>query len=131
MVILRGLESTVSDARAKADVAVSGKTKIGHLTKALLTIRDYKGKASSPNLLAGLERDVADLLHQVQLDIFLDAARKAEFKGQRKKALDQYYEALYFLKNDDIEDSLQAKHISAIETKIAELGGSQSTSGGD
>ena len=51
----------------------------------------------------------------------IEDAKKAEFKNQRKKALDKYYEALYFLKNDEIDDSLQQDHISMIESKIKEL----------
>ena len=64
------------------------------------------------------------LNHQTQLNAYLDEAKKAEFKGQRKKALDRYYDALYFLKHDEIEDALQQEHLSAIEAKINELGGS-------
>lgn len=51
----------------------------------------------------------------------LEAARKAEFKGQKKKALDQCQDALYFLYNDEIDDSLQAEKIVEIEAKISEL----------
>jgi hypothetical protein len=35
--------------------------------------------------------------------------------------LDQFREALYFLKHDEINDQLQAAHIGEIEKKIAEL----------
>jgi len=121
--ILAGLEREASEAQAKAQVATSIRAKLTFLSKVLLRIREWKLKASRPDLLDALEKTVAAVVHQAQLDGHLEEARKAEFKGQRKKALDHYYEALYFLKHDDIEDSLQGEHISRIEAKIAELGG--------
>lgn len=122
-VISEGLESEVEKAKAKADLASGTKSKIGHLSKALLKIQEYEGQIGTPKLLDDLRKSVALLIHQTQLNGFLDEARKAEFKGQRKKALDQFQEALYFLKTDDIDDSLQGAHIAEIEAKIAELGG--------
>ncbi len=68
-----------------------------------------------------LEARVRRFSHQTQLNAYLEAARKAEFKGQKKKALDQYLEALYFLRSDEIDDSLQAEKISELEAKISEL----------
>ena len=55
---------------------------------------------------------------------YVETAEKAEFKGNTKQALDQYLEALYFLKTDDVDDQLQAAEIARISRKIAELGGS-------
>ena len=54
----------------------------------------------------------------------LEAARKAEFKGDKKKALDRYYDAVYFLRRDDVKDSLEEDIIGEIELKVKELGGS-------
>jgi len=119
--ILQGLEAEVETAQAKAEVASTVKSKINQLSKALLKVQEYKTKTSDPAPLDMLEEKLQALIHQTQLDGYLQKARKAEFKGQRNKALDQYYEALYLLKHDDINDSLQADHIAAIEGKIAEL----------
>jgi len=52
------------------------------------------------------------------LNKYLEEAGKAEFKGNLKKALDQYQEALYFLKNDDVDDILQSKEIASIESLV-------------
>ena len=68
-----------------------------------------------------LEARVRRFSHETQLNAYLEAARKAEFKGQKKKALEQYKEALYFLKTDEIDDLSQAEEISKIEAKISEL----------
>jgi hypothetical protein len=119
--ILQGLEAEVETAQARAKVATTTTSKINQLSEALLKVQRYKTETSNANALSELEAKLHGLIHQTQLDAYLDKAGKAEFKGRRKQALDQYYEALYFLKHDEIDDSLQADHISAIEAKIAEL----------
>lgn len=123
-IIVDGLTTEFENARSKAEVAPSVTSKVNLLSKALLKVREYKLKANNPSILDSLEQQISQLIQNIQLAGYLDAARKAEFKGQKKKALDQYYEALYFLKHDDINDSFQQEHISLIESKIAELGGS-------
>jgi len=121
-IIVKYLKSALETAKEKMPLASSVKTKINQLTKILLKVRDYKSKVTDAALLKPTEQEIVDLIHRIQLDGYLDAAKKAEFKGQRKKALDQYYEALYFLKHDEIDDALQAEHISQIEKKIVDLG---------
>ena len=61
--------------------------------------------------------------HKVELDDYVEKARKAEFKGKSKKAIDQYQEALYFLRTDQFDDEEQADIISSLEVKIEKLGG--------
>ncbi len=113
-------------ARARAELSTSSQAKVNHLSKTLLKVRDYKHRAKHPTLLNTLERNLESEIHSTQLGAFLDEARKAEFKGQRKKALDKYFEALYFLRHDAIDDSLQEDSIGPIQAKIAELGGATS-----
>lgn len=117
-----GAETTI--ASSKAAVAVSTSTKVNTLSKVLLRIREYKARTSNPSSLNHLERQVQTEIQRYQLDGYLDSANKAEFKGQKKKALDQYYEALYLLRHDEVDDSLQKERITFIENKISELGGS-------
>lgn len=120
-VILDGLRSELENAQTKAEVTARPKSKINIFSKVLLKIREYKPQAKNPELLNELEGQVAGIIHQIQLNDYLEQAKKAEFKKQPKKALEQYYEALYFLKNDEIKDSFQSKHISLIEAKISGL----------
>jgi hypothetical protein len=54
---------------------------------------------------------------------YMEKAEKAEFKGQQKKALEQYYEALYYLKHNEVDDVLKAEHIAGLEQKIRSLDG--------
>jgi hypothetical protein len=122
-IIVAALATEFENVRSKVEIASSVNSKVTLLSKVLLKIREYKPKANNPTVLDSLEQQASQLIQEIQLAGYLDEAKKAEFKGQKKKALDQYYEALYFLKNDQIDDSLQQEHIRFIETKIAELGG--------
>jgi hypothetical protein len=56
--ILKGLETEIENAWAKASVATTITTKINHLSKALLTIREYRTKIDNQELLDGLERKI-------------------------------------------------------------------------
>lgn len=126
-IILESLKADVASGASKAAVASTTQTKVNALSKVLLKIREYKSKADKPESLSTferLERQVSNSIQKIQLEGYLNAAKKAEFKGQKKKALDQYYEALYFLKHDEIDDSIQKNQINFIESKITELGGS-------
>ncbi len=125
--IVEAMQEEVVNARRKADVASRAKGKVTALTKTLLAVREYKTRTSRPDVLNAIERDLEVQVHGVQLDGYLDEARKAEFKGNEKKALDQYYEALYFLKHDSVSDERQQEQISSIEAKIAELGSTPPT----
>lgn len=121
--ILTFLSEELEKLSSKISFSGSPKIKVNYLLKMLLRIRDYKGKTDSPKSLDNLDQSVALQINTIKLEAFLDDAKKAEFKGQGKKALDEYYEALYFLKHDEIDDSLQNTNISFLEGKILKLGG--------
>lgn len=120
-ILISGLQGELENATMKAQVATTPKTKINHYTKVLLKVMEYKNKLQNPQQVEKIEAILKHNIHQIQLDSYLDDAKKAEFKNQRKKALDKYYEALYFLKHDEIDDSVQQDHISMIEQKIKDL----------
>jgi hypothetical protein len=120
-IIVIGLKEEVKKALAKADLAVTITSKINNANKALLQIQEYKPELINPDLINDLENKVKKYVQEIQLQSYLENAKKAEFKGNVKKAIDQYQEALYFLKNDDIDDSLQKEQISTIENKIFKL----------
>jgi hypothetical protein len=122
-ILITTLKAEVETALAKSRLATSTKTKLSVLAKVLLRIREYIKQCTTPDELSFLEAKILNVMHQIQLNAYLEAAEKAELKGQKKKALDQYYEALYFLKHDEVDDSMQRDQISAIEAKIAEIGG--------
>ncbi|MBA7619399.1 hypothetical protein ES703_26738 [subsurface metagenome] len=106
----------------KAKLATTIKTKINSANKALLKISDAKKKLDyGIKTLKQMEIEVKYFIHKIKLDDFIEKAQKFEFKGNKKKALDQYQEALYFLKTDEINDSFQKGEIEEIEKKINEL----------
>lgn len=109
-------------ALAKVGVATTSKSKITALSKGLLKLRELAQHSSSN--VRPLAENLQEQIAKVTMSDYLEKARKAEFKGQNKKALEQYYEALYFLKHDDVDDRLQAEHIALLEQKILGLGGS-------
>lgn len=117
------LEKEVEAALQKVAVLRGTTAKVNALSNVLLRVQAYIGKVRSPQLLAALEKTLKDHIQATHLGAFLEAARKAEFKGETKKALDAYYDALYFLKHDDIDDARQAEHIQMIEQKILAFGG--------
>jgi len=122
-IIHRGAEDTVKAALAEAAVAVSQRTAISTAEKALMRLQEIRGKTSDPAKMDALEGRLAGFIHDKQLEGHLDAAQKAEFKGQPKKAIDAYQEALYLLRTDRIDDVKQAQQISEIEEKLKKLGG--------
>lgn len=123
VLIGRHLEEEFQDALSKAALTPSYKTKVSLFSKLLLRARDYRAWTSDPRSLDSLERRVADKVHVIQLEGYLEQAKRLEFKGNKKKALDAYYDALYFLRHDDIDDATQTEHIKHLEQKILELGG--------
>lgn len=120
--VAKHAELAHDDAISKAEVGGSGKAKIACLTKGLLKLKDLS--QYEPTNLARLTRSLQEQIAKVTMADYLGKARKAEFKGQTKKALEQYYEALYFLKHDDVDDRIQADHIKLLEDQIMKLGGS-------
>jgi len=117
--ITENLSDEYSNLISKIEIANSFNTKINEINKFLLKIQNYKG---IPNLeINKIEKQIINKKHELQLNNYLEAAKKAEFKNETKKAISQYQEALYFLKNDDIDDKLQKENIKKIEEKIKEL----------
>ena len=120
-IVLEGVTAEVEKALARAEIAATPHTSINEANKALLKIREGKKELNDKAKLDQLEARIRHFSHEKQLNEYLEADRKAEFKGKKKKALDQYQEALYFLRGDNIDDSLQAEKIGEIEAKISDL----------
>lgn len=119
--IIENLDVEIDKAVTKSELASSPKTAVNAINACLLKIREARSLLNNPDKVADRQERLKKLAHKIQLSGHLDAARKAEFKGQTKKAIDQYQEALYFLKNDDIDDSKQKKEIQEIEENLARL----------
>lgn len=122
------VEETLSREASKTQSLVSTgtthKQRVAALNKLLFQVRQCRAMAPGSAVVAKIESDVLQGLHYYQLASLIEPAQRAEFKGQRKKAVDLYYEALYFLRHDDEDDSVQPGQIAEIEAKIRQLGGS-------
>ena len=115
------LEIDTAKALDKSKVATTQNIKLREANKGLLKIGEWKQELNDESRLNELEMKLKMYIHEAQLNLYIDTAKKAEFKGQIKKAIDQYQEALFFIKNDSIDDALQDKEIKDIEKKIEEL----------
>lgn len=120
-IILESLKSDIEKAENKIRITDKPQSKINEINKTLLKIQDYKKEIKDKTKINKIEKEFNKTKHEAQLATYLEVAKKAEFKGQNKKALDQYQEALYFLENDKIDDKLQKDNIGKIEEKISEL----------
>ena len=120
-VIRSAIEKTYEDARAKAQTAATPRSQITAAKKGLLNLRQVYEEVGNHPLIPKVANRLKEYAHGLELNTYITAAQKAEFKKNYKKALDQYQEALFFLKTDDIDDSLQADIIGKLERKIREL----------
>lgn len=120
-ILSSGIEKLVSDALARAVVSVSLNAKIREASKGLLRLESLRNLVGSRSALDGFEAKLKAFIHSAQLSGYLDAARKAEFKGQRKKALDQYREALYFLSHEGVSEKLKGENITEVQKRISDL----------
>lgn len=119
--IVETLRANFEKAKLKAEVAATPKAKVGLFAKVLLSIREHIGSLPDPKPLQELEREVTTHQQWVELDGMLQLGREQECTGQPKKALATYRKALYFLQNDQIEDSLQSEHLAWVQERIAAL----------
>lgn len=101
--------------------SLTTRSKLTKLTKVLTEARKYQRDMFKPELITPLIDKTDEIIHKVQLNAIITDAEKAEFKGSKKKAMDKYMDALYFLRTDKIDDSLQQNEINKLESKIDEL----------
>ncbi len=111
------LKDSISKAKlAKTDSSITSAINMG-ITK-LEKLSDIVGDEDSVfQAMDTLNEQSKKILYSS----FIEKAKKFEFKEQYSKALDQYYEALYVLKTDDVNDAKQVAEIEELEQKIQEL----------
>ncbi len=122
-IVIEHIETEVEKARKKNETAATVKTKKGNIIKVIQKIEDYREKMDKSEKLNGIINKLKTEAHDIEVAGYLEEADKAAFKGKKPKALDNYYEALYLLRTDDIDDEKQEKQIKEIEKKIVALGG--------
>lgn len=120
-VMKEAISATYEDARAKAQFSSTPRTKINACNKGILKFKELTKSFGKHPLIERAARQLKKHAHTLEFKSFVDAAQKAEFKGNFKKALDRYQEALYFLKTDEIDDSEQKETIVKLQAKIEEV----------
>jgi len=117
-IIINTIKDDAKNIKIKVETQITINQKISILIKFLSKLNEYKILLKNQEIITEFERQTKRYIHKIKLTGYLEEAKKFEFKNLNKKALDQYYEALYFVKNDDIDDSLQVESIEFIENKI-------------
>ena len=120
-IIVEEASGITEKAFEKSGLAVTPKSKERALADAILKVREVSRSLEERSRVDALEKRIRSAIHRVTLDGYLNAARKAEFKGNTKKVIDQYQEALFFHLNDDIDDEQQQSEIGVLEAKLEEL----------
>ncbi len=118
-----GMSEIAEKALAKSGGGKTLNARLNPVNKAIIALREYSPRSDSSDLIDELVSKLQAVAHAAQFDDYMEKGRKAEFKSQTKKALDAYYDALYFLRHDDIDDAEQGDQIGSLEAKIRDLGG--------
>lgn len=121
-IVVTTLNNELSELLVTLDPQPSTTVRTNRLLKLLARVRSFLPQMKSRSDLEQLEQRVLDRIHSAQLQGYLEAAKKAEFKGKTKKAIDHYFDALYFLMNDDIDDTHQHEVLTEIRGKLHALG---------
>jgi len=105
----------------QADVAATPTSEYNALSKGFLKVQEILDANN------GEDHDFEQLLrlkllmHKAKIEGYINEAKKAEFKENTKKAIDQYQEALFYIENDDVDDSLQSDLINQVKERLAAL----------
>lgn len=116
------LEEKERAARERIETLSTTNAKANQFNKLKQEVRKFEeilGDTVVEELIGSVDKSI----NEIRIGDHLEKAKKAEFKGKGKKALDEYYEALYILRTDDVLDDEQHIEISEIEARIEDLGG--------
>ena len=116
------LEEALEKHMIKARSMKTLKSKINNAEKALVEVESaYLDQYIDKSAVDHYKQAINQFLTDVQVNDYAEKARKYEFKGQFNKAADSYLDALFHIKNDAIDDELQADQIVEIERLANDL----------
>jgi len=121
LIVLEGVNEEVEKSLEKAEIETSHKKSANEISKALIKIKEGKRELKNPSMLDELESKIESIKYKTELNEYIENAQRFEFKGKERKALDQYQEALFFIKSKKIENIITSDKINEIENKINEL----------
>ncbi len=118
----QGLDDALSAAETRAELAATPSARVNAFAKVVEAVQDARRAADGDReldaQLEAIEIRARARHREVQLENLVDAARKAQFKGQTSKAVDGYRDVLYELRKDPTSN---AREIQALESLIAQL----------
>lgn len=124
-IVVESVQELSENSIDKAAQAASPKAAAVELQKAAGKVKDAEKEIQDADNLRLIEQTTEGLLtraREEQLKQYLEAAEKSEFLGQKKKALTQYQEALYFLHKESKEGrSIDQAVFQSISNKVQEL----------
>ena len=124
MVHTEAVKESVEKHMDRSRLAKTITGKVNNANKALEVLKEAATNEHVKQLT--VEETVNFIMTYINKEELKDIETKAErfeFKGNYKKAIDAYKDALFYLKKDDVDDALQQDDINRIETKIEELEG--------
>jgi hypothetical protein len=104
----------------KSDAAATPKTKANAISRGLVKVGEILSESNQPSIGNNIKDDLAERLFRIKLDGFKESARKAAFKGNNKKAVDQYKEALFLITEDGRGEELSSE-VEEIEEALVKL----------
>lgn len=122
-IVEESVRAAFSSARRKAEDGTTDTTKLNGYSKA---VADLSGLLDYGFEVAFLEAAVFELRKErdnLKFDLTAQKAAAAIAKGQQKKALDLYIDAMLALANDSTPDDEQEARYEHARAKIIELGG--------
>lgn len=126
-IVVDTMRELAEETKKKSANNEDSKKTAADLKKAATTIRDSGEEVNQSynrEVLGQMEKELLDLAQQAQINSYLEAADKAGFMGQKKKALNQYQEALYYIhKENESGRAVDEEVAEAIRQKLQELSG--------
>jgi hypothetical protein len=86
----------------KARVVKTATAKINNANKSLLVLKDFKDEYGYEN--PEMIKEIGFFIFESQLNEYITKAEKEEFKGNHKKSLDAYLDALFFVENEKVSN---------------------------
>lgn len=120
-IILDGLEADFKEGIKRSKIATTSNSKITPFKKILANIDEIENEIKNKEKLDKFKLKIKELKYEIQIDNFIEDAKKEQFKGNNKKAINKYKEALYILKNMDTKNLEFFSKENKIEEKILEL----------
>jgi len=115
------IEHLKDEAIKKSEMGTTLRGKTGPYAKYAEKIEKLEEYISDKSILI-MEREWAkNQIRKLEVEELKKGAEKAAFKGDKKKAIDKYKDALFHIKTDEIPDEQQANEIEKIESRIREL----------